>query len=70
MSTKYYLFKRSNGYYYIGWTEGNRRRWKSTRCNKKSDALSFLRAFKAESLVKRKPIRLSEFTELFRTRIN
>jgi site-specific recombinase XerD len=70
MSTKYYLNKRSNGYYYIGWTEGNRRRWKSTKCTTKSDALSFLKSFKSESLVKRKPIRLSEFLDLYQVRVN
>ena len=70
MSTKYYLFKRSNGFYYLGFTDGNRRRWKSTKCNKKSDALAFLKSFKSESLVVRKPIRLSEFLDLYQVRVN
>lgn len=70
MSTKYYLTKRFNGYYYIGWVEGNRRKWKTTRCTTKSDALSFLKSFETETEKEIQPIRLSQFTELFRTRIN
>lgn len=44
-NSKLYLFKRSNGVYYIGYFEGNRRRWKTTKCSRKSDALQFLRTF-------------------------
>jgi integrase len=69
MSTKFYLTKR-NGYYYIGWVEGNRRKWKSTKRTTKSDALTFLKSFETENEKKVEPLRLSQFTELFRTRIN
>lgn len=69
MSTNYYLTKRSNGYYYIGWFEGNRRRWRSTKCTIKSDALTFLKSFELESTVKVQPVRLSEFITLFEARI-
>ena len=69
MSTKYYLAKR-NGYYYIGWVEGNRRRWKSSKRTTKSECLSFLKSFESEQEMEVEPLRLSQFTELFRTRIN
>ncbi len=69
-NTRFYLTKRSNGYYYIGWVEGNRRKWKSTKCTTKSDAFSFLKSFKSETEKKVEPLRLSLFTELFRTRVN
>jgi site-specific recombinase XerD len=45
MTSKLYLTKRKNGYYYIGFFEGNRRKWKTTKCTTKSDALQFLRSF-------------------------
>jgi hypothetical protein len=70
MTSKLYLTKRAHGYYYIGWYEGNHRRWKSTKCTTKSAALTFLKSFESESLVKVEPLRLSKFTELFRSRTN
>ena len=69
MTTKYFICKRQR-YYYIGWIEGNRRRWKSTKCTTKSDALAFLKTFESENEKEVEPLRLSQFTELFRTRIN
>ena len=69
-NTRFYLKKRSTGYYYIGWVEGNARKWKSTKCTTKSEGLSFLKSFKAENDKEAEPLRLSQFTELFRTRAN
>ena len=69
MNSKLYLTKR-NGYYYVGWADGNRRRWRSTKCTVKSEALAFLKSFETENEKKVEPLRLSQFTELFRTRIN
>ena len=58
---KLYLFKRNNGIYYVGWIEGSRRRWKSTACRTKPEALKQLGNFK-EILKKRSaPKILSEF---------
>jgi hypothetical protein len=43
--TKFYLFKRANGYYYILYVEDGRKRWKSTGAEKKGDALRALSQF-------------------------
>ncbi len=45
MTSKLYLTKRRNGYYYIGFFEGNQRKWRTTKCTTKSDALQYLRTF-------------------------
>lgn len=45
---KFYLTKRNNGIYYLGWKEGDKVRWKSTKCDKKSDAIIFLHSFNSE----------------------
>jgi integrase len=43
---KFYITKRSNGFFYIGWREENGRRcWKSTKCTRRFDALQFLGNF-------------------------
>jgi site-specific recombinase XerD len=47
---KFYLTKRSNGIYYIGWKEGEKFRWKSTKCEKKSDAIHYLQSFKVDEI--------------------
>jgi hypothetical protein len=61
--TKFSLFKRSNGYYYILFEEEGCRRWKSTGCSLKGDALKALTQF--EQLLKTKPktVRLSQFAK-------
>jgi site-specific recombinase XerD len=51
-SPKLYLYKRCNGFYYIGHFLSGRLRWKSTGKKKKSDALKVLLQF--EKLVKEK----------------
>jgi site-specific recombinase XerD len=45
---KFYLTKRENGYFYIGWYDNGRRRWKSTKCTAKSDAFQYLRQYKVD----------------------
>ena len=64
---KFFLFKRSNGFYYIGWNEGNRRVWRSTKCVRKPDALAYLQQFDQQqaALNTTKQLRLSEFMEDF-----
>jgi site-specific recombinase XerD len=61
-NSKLYLFKRSNGIYYIAFFEGNRRQWRSTKCRKKSDALHCLRNFEG---AKRDRERTPTLSDLF-----
>jgi hypothetical protein len=46
---RYDLTKRNNGVYYIGWYEGEKRVWKSTKLRRKKDAEQYLRQFKPSS---------------------
>jgi site-specific recombinase XerD len=41
----FYLTKRSNGIYYVGWYHNGRRRWRTTKCKIKTEALQFLKSF-------------------------
>lgn len=43
--SKFYLFKRRNGYYYILFEEGGKRKWKSTGATLKTDAIEALTQF-------------------------
>jgi integrase len=49
MSTpsRLYLYKRPNGFYYVGYWSGGRRKWKSTKARHKVDALKSLTELKA-----------------------
>lgn len=51
--TRFYLFKRSNGYYYLLYVQDGRKRWKSTGAERKAGALKALSSFR--DLIKRKP---------------
>ncbi|MCX6138696.1 MAG: site-specific integrase [Ignavibacteriales bacterium] len=64
---KFYLTKRNNGIYYVGWHEGDKLRWKTTKCNKKSDAISFLNSFKVEEIDADVIPLLSELWQLYST---
>ncbi len=44
--SKLFLFRRNNGIYYIGYFQDGRKRWKSTGCKRKTDALKALTRFK------------------------
>ena len=59
------LFKRPNGFWYILYTVAGRRKWKSTKCTERGDALQKLTEF--NELIKPKPPanRLSSFIEEF-----
>lgn len=46
-----YLFKRPNGFWYVLNTAGGRKKWKSTKCRERSDALK-----KLTELIKSKPV--------------
>jgi hypothetical protein len=59
------LFRRSTGVYYVLYTRDGRRRWKSTGCKTKTDALKAVAEF--EELSEPKPARtlLSDFIHEF-----
>jgi integrase len=63
--TRFSLFKRTNGIYYISYFLDSERRWKSTRTKLKSEALAFLSEFKDEIKTQTQNIKLSKFTEEF-----
>jgi integrase len=44
-NTNFYLTKRSNGIYYVGWYQDGKRRWKTTSCKTKIKAFQFLKSF-------------------------
>lgn len=67
MTSKLYLTKRRNGYYYIGYFEGGSRKWRTTKCTTKPDALQFLRSFEGtKKEMERTPL-LSELLKRFET---
>jgi integrase len=63
--TKFYLFHRANGFYYVGYFADGRKRWKSTGCTTKHDALRVVRNL--PELFREKPpaVTLSQFTSDF-----
>jgi integrase len=60
-STRLYLYKRSNGYWYIGYHDNGRKRWKSTNSKLKNDALRALVEFSESPASGPSSISLSEF---------
>ena len=44
------LTKRNNEIYYLRWKEGDKVRWKSTKCDKKSDSILIQKSFKIEEI--------------------
>ena len=62
---KLYLYKRPNGFWYIGYYENGRRRWKSTSATTKSAALKILTEFGRSTHSKIANICLSEFITQF-----
>jgi hypothetical protein len=67
MTSKLYLTKRRNGYYYIGFFEGNQRKWRTTKCTTRSDALQFLRTFEGTKKETESTPLLSELFTRFAT---
>lgn len=63
---KIYLYRRKNGVYYVGRCEGDRRRWKSTGCTRKCDALKKIRELE-KMWTPPDSIHLSAFTREFLT---
>jgi site-specific recombinase XerD len=63
--SKFYLFRRANGFYYVGYHADGRKRWKSTGCTTKHEALRIIRNL--PDLFREKPpaVTLSEFTSDF-----
>ena len=67
---KFYLTKRNNGIYYIGWRESGKVRWKTTSCEKKSDAISFLNSFRVEEIKTHDVSLLSElWNDYYKTQV-
>ena len=67
---KFYLTKRNNGIYYIGWREGGKVRWRTTSCEKKSDAISFLNSFRVEEIKTHDVLLLSElWNDYYKTQV-
>lgn len=62
---KLYLYKRPNGFWYIGYYENGRRRWKSTSTTAKSAALKILTEFGRSTHSKTAHVCLSEFITQF-----
>jgi len=67
MSTKLYLYKRSNGFYYIGYFYEGLKRWKSTGKKSKFDALKILQNFEQHLQKKQTSISFEQFIEQFKT---
>jgi integrase len=65
-STKFFLYKRSNGYWYVGYIEDGRKRWKSTGATLKPDALHFLSEFRANLRERMPAVLFSDFTTQFK----
>jgi hypothetical protein len=65
--TSVYLFRRSNGIYYVQYFVEGRIRYKSTGCTKKADAVKLLPSFKELTAQKPKDKSLSAFTGEFLT---
>ncbi len=61
--SKLYLTKRSNGVYYVGYLDNGRRRWQSSHCTVKSDAVAYLKNFQTlKDKPKHRDILLSELS--------
>jgi len=60
-----FLFKRSNGIWYIVFTQDGRRRWKSTECTDKKEARKQLNEFKRLAKPTRRQTTLADFREEF-----
>jgi integrase len=63
--TRFSLFKRTKGIYYISYFLDSERRWKSTRTKSKSEALAFLSDFKDKIRTPAQDIKLSLFAAEF-----
>lgn len=70
-SSKFYLYKRSNSIYYIGYFDQGHLRWKSTRTSRKTEALkelsTFQSLFESQPSAKRLSAFISEFLALAET---
>jgi integrase len=64
-STKLFLYKRSNGFWYIGHLEDGRRRWRSTGSRLKTEALKALTEFAETIKPKISTVLFSQFVQQF-----
>jgi site-specific recombinase XerD len=63
--TKFILFRRSNGVWYVVYTDNERRVWRSTKCRLKRDALKSLTDFKRSIRDRPRSVLFDSFTEEF-----
>jgi len=62
---KLYLTKRSNGYYYVGYFDNNRLRWKTTQQKTKPEALDFLKSFSPKTEDNKEPLTLTSLFAIY-----
>ena len=62
---KLYLTKRSNGYYYVGYFDNSRLRWKTTQQKTKPEALEFLKQFQPNTEPVKEEMTLSQLLDSF-----
>ena len=60
ITSSFLLKKRENGVYYIGYYTAGKLHWKTTKCRRKDDALSFFKNFSADVFVPERSLLLSE----------
>ncbi len=65
IQSRFLLFKRANGFYYILFDQDGRRRWKSTGCTLKHEAIKSLTEFEQLFQQKQKEVTLSQFSADF-----
>ncbi len=65
LSSRFSLYKRTNGIYYIGYYSEGRRRWKSTFATTKPEALKALTAFKELFQERRRSVSVERFAAEF-----
>lgn len=64
-SNKFYLYKRPNGFWYIGYWNDGRRLWKSSETKSKSEALKVLQTFEEHLKQDVPKITFNEFVKEF-----
>lgn len=70
MTKGLYLYRRTNGFYYIGQRlPDGKVKWTTTKCKDKPSALQYLRSFQPSSNRDRKDYKLSQFTTLVKDRL-
>jgi len=66
-SSRFYLYRRSNGIWYIGYIHEGRKVWKSSGTKLKAEALNALKDFEYQSIEKIPKLSFTQFVEQFCT---